>query len=283
MGSIAVTASELGESIKSAVKEFCVKYGFKLIGALVVLIVGLWLAKRAVKAITKLKWFGKIDRDARGITQGIIKALLYILVIVSVIGILGVPLASVVTVLASLGVAVGLAVQGSLSNFAGGLMILIFKPFRVGDYIKTKEYEGTVDEIGIFSTALTTLDNRRVVLPNAALSNSDLVNNTFFPERMVDLTYCVDCDAPIDTVVSVLRAMAEAQPKRLKDKEIVCRFSAFGDSCAKYQLRVWCDTKDYWELYYALLDGGKRALTENGIKIPYPIMEVVNPDVRDYR
>ena len=277
------TASDaFGESLKLTIKNFCVNYGFKIIGALIVFIVGIWLAKKAVKAMGKLKLFSKIDKDAVGITQGIIKAVLYLIVVVAVIGILGVPLASVVTVLASLGVAIGLAVQGSLSNLAGGLMLLIFKPFRVGDYIKTKEHEGTVDEIGIFSTALVTIDNRRVVLPNAGLSNSDIVNNTYYPERMVDLTFSVDCDAPIDLVVDTLREMAMSQPKRLASKDIVCRFASFGDSCAKYQLRVWCDTKDYLELYYALLDGGKRALTEKGIKIPYPIMEVIPPDERDY-
>ncbi len=275
------TSTELGESIRTAVKDFCVKYGFRLIGAFIVLIVGLWLAKKAVKAVSKLKLFGKIDRDAKGIALGVVKAVLYILVIVSVIGILGVPMASIVTVIASLGVAVSLAVQGSLANLAGGLMILIFKPFHVGDYITTKEHQGTVEEIGIFSTSLRTLDNRRVVLPNAALSNTDLVNNTSYPERMVDLTFCADCEAPIDKVVNALRTMAEAQPKRLEDREIVCRFCSFGESCAKYQLRVWCATKDYWELYYALLDGGKRALTENGIKIPYPIVEVRSPGERD--
>ena len=161
-------------------------------------------------------------------------------------------------------------------------MLLIFKPFRVGDYIVTKSYEGTVEEIGIFSTALTTLDNKRVVLPNAALSNSNLANFTYYKERMVDLTFSVDCDAPIDTVTGVLRNMAEACPLRLPDKDVVSRFKSFGDSCANYQLRVWCKTEDYWAAYYGLLDGGKRALTENGIKIPYPIVEVKPSDDRDY-
>lgn len=276
-------SGELLAKIKTEIVDFCIKYGLKLIGAVIVLVVGLWVAKLLVKAFTKSKCYNKIEKDARGFVASALRILLYAAVIVTVICILGIPMASVVAVIASCGVAIGLALQGSLSNFAGGLMLLIYKPFHIGDYIVTANHEGTVDDIGLFSTSLVTIDNRRVVLPNASLSNTNLVNNTYFKERMVDLTFCVDCDAPIDTVVSTLYAMAESQPKRLEDKEIICRFSAFGDSCAKYQLRVWCETKDYWELYYALQDGGKRALTEKGIKIPYPIVEVKPSDDRQYQ
>lgn len=278
------TASGYGtwDNIISSIKSFSIKYGVRILGALAVLVFGFWLARLIVKQTAKSRWFNKMDKDYRGFAISAIKALLYFAVIILVVLILGIPMASVAAIIASCGVTIGLALQGSLANLAGGMMLLLFKPFKVGDYIVTGNYEGTVDEINIFSTSLTTLDNRRVVLPNASLSNSSLVNLTDYPERMVDLVVCADCDAPIDLVTKVLYDMAEKQPQRLKDKDIVSRFCAFGDSCAKYQLRVWCRTEDYWTLYYALQDGAKRALTDNNIKIPYPILEVKPSDDRQY-
>lgn len=271
------------EALKKTIADFCVKYGLRIVCAIVVFVVGMIIARLISRRISKAKWNKRLDKGVASFLISMVRMLLYIAVIIIVIGILGIPMSSVAAVIASCGVAIGLALQGSLSNLAGGIMLLIFRPFKVDDYIKAGEYEGTVSEIGIFNTSLTTIDNRRVVLPNSVISNSSIVNNTYYKERMVDLAFCVDCDAPIDTVTDVLRAMAESMPQRLEDKEIICRFLSFGDSCAKYQLRVWCKSEDYWQMYYALLDGGKRALTDAGIKIPYPIVEIKPSDDRDYR
>ncbi len=258
----------------SAVKLFCVNYGFRLVGALIVLFVGLWLAGLIVRLMRKSRWFGRIDRDVQGFAASAVKALLYVLVTVTAIAIMGVPMASIVAVIASCGVAIGLALQGSLSNLAGGLMLILFKPFHVGDYISANGHEGTVEEIGIFATKLVTIDNRRVVLPNAQLSNSTLVNSTSFDVRRVDHVFRADIEADSERVIGVLRSMAEAQEKRLPDREPEVRFDSFGDGFAKYHVRVWCRTEDYWELYYALLEAGKKALEANGIKIPVPQVEV---------
>ena len=258
----------------NTVTEFCVNYGLKIIGAIIVLIIGLWIAKWIVKLIGKAKWFKKINKEAQGFVRSLLKTLLYIIVVITVISILGVPMASIIAVIASCGVAIGLALQGSLSNFAGGLMLIVFKPFRVGDYIVTGGFEGTVKEIGIFSTTLATADNRRVVLPNAGLSNTSLVNVTHYETRRVDHIFCTATDADTSAVVSILRRVAESQELRLPDMPVSVEFDAFGEGCAKYHVKVWCRTGDYWTMYYSILKEGKRALLENGIKIPLPQVEV---------
>ncbi|MCR5808825.1 MAG: mechanosensitive ion channel [Clostridiales bacterium] len=272
-----ILAAEVSEGVKKvldAIVSFCVSAGFRLVGAILVLIIGLWLAKVLVKAIGRSKAFGKADKSVRGFALSGLRILFTILVIVTVIAIMGVPMASIVAVIASCGVAIGLALQGSLSNLAGGIMLVIFRPFRVGDYISANGHEGTVDEIGIFCTTLTTIDNRRVVLPNAGLSNSAIVNATHYDTRRVDLFFKADPNEDAERVTSVLSRMAESQEKRLADKPVEARFDSFGEGFAKYHLRVWCETKNYWDLYYALLDDGKRALAENGIKTPLPQLEV---------
>ena len=277
-----VTSEGVLTALKIAVIDFCMKYGIRLVAAIVTLIVGSLIIRLICRGVLKSKWYGKLDKNVHGFTTAAIKIALYAALIVCIVAILGIPMASVAAIIASCGVAIGLALQGSLSNLAGGLMLLIFKPFRVGDYIETKDYQGTVDEIGIFSTSLTTVDNRRVFLPNASLSNSNLSNNTYYEERMVQQVFPVDYDAPVDLVCRVLKEAAETIPELLPDKPIIARFCEFDGSSSNYQLRVWCKSSDYWNVYYAVLDKGKRALTENGIKIPYPIVEVKPSDDRKY-
>lgn len=261
-------------NVLGIIADFCLNYGLKILGAILVLIVGLYVIKLIIKLMEKSRWFKKIDKDVQGFSRSAAKALLYVILVVTIVAILGVPMASIIAVIASCGVAVGLALQGSLSNLAGGLMLLLFKPFHVGDYIVTSGYEGTVQEIGIFSTALITIDNRRVVIPNAGLSNSSLVNVTHFDTRRIDIIYKVDAKADTDNVISVLRTMAEAHDMRLADKPVEVRFDSFGEGCAKYIIKVWCKTSDYWELYYALMKDGKQALADNGINVPLPQIEV---------
>lgn len=271
-----ILASEgsAAERILKTLGELGVKYGLKLLAAIAVVLVGLWLTKLIVKLLERSKGFKKIDRDARAFVKSAIKIALTVMVIVTAVAIMGVPMASIVAVIASCGVAIGLALQGSLSNFAGGLMLVLFKPFRVGDYITANGQEGTVEEIGVFSTKLITVDNRRVVMPNAGLSNSVLVNATHFDERRVDLFFRVDPDADSDAVVSALRLAAEAQAKRDPEKPIETRLDSYGESFVKYHVKVWGKTSDYWELYYSLAEDCKRALQENGIRFSVQQVEM---------
>ncbi|MBQ4446700.1 MAG: mechanosensitive ion channel [Clostridia bacterium] len=262
------------ERVLKTIGDIGIKYGLKLLAAVAVIVVGLWLTKLAVKLLERSKWFGKIDRDARAFVKSAIKIALTVMVIVTAIAIMGVPMASIVAVIASCGVAIGLALQGSLSNFAGGLMLVLFKPFRVGDYIQANGQEGTVEEIGVFSTKLITVDNRQVVMPNAGLSNSVLVNATHFDERRVDIFFRVDPDADSDAVVSALRLAAEAQAKRDPVKPVETRLDSYGESFVKYHVKVWCKTSDYWELYYSLAEDCKRALQENGIRFSVQQVEM---------
>ncbi|MBO4562791.1 MAG: mechanosensitive ion channel [Clostridia bacterium] len=262
--------------VLTAIRDFCVSYGFKLIGAILVLIIGCWLVKLAIKLMTRSRWYGRIDKDVQGFAKSALKGLLYAIVVITAVAIMGVPMASVVAVIASCGVAIGLALQGSLSNLAGGLMLVIFKPFHVGDFISANGYDGTVEEIGLFCTTLNTLDNRRVVLPNAGLSNSCMVNATHFDTRRVDRIFPVDPSADSERIIGILKAVADAQEMRLPDRETEVRLDSFGDGCAKYHVRIWCNTPDYWSIYYSVLEDGKRALAENGIDTALPSMEIRN-------
>ena len=270
------TPPQTGVGVLDTIIEFCVNYGLKLAGALLVLLIGIWMVKFVIRLMRRSKWFKKVDKDVQGFVFSATRLLLYLLVIVIAISIMGVPMASIIAVIASCGVAVGLALQGSLSNLAGGLMLIIFKPFHVGDYIVTNGYEGTVEEIGVFSTSLVTVDNRRIIIPNAAVWNSSIANATHYKTRRVDLIFKTGMDEDSSKVTGILTNMAKKHENRLKDMEPEARFDSFGEGCAKYHLRVWCKTEDYWELYYALLDEGKKALVENGVEISLPQMAVHN-------
>lgn len=248
-------------------------YGLKLLGGLAVLIVGLLLAKWAVRLITRGKRFQKIDPTVRGFLTALIKLLLYSAVVLAAVGVMGVPLTSFVTILASAGVAVSLAMQGALSNVVGGVALLLLKQVQAGEYVKVGEIEGTVRTIGMFYTELVTADNRHVSMPNSSLTNTAIVNYTREGTRRLDIPFSVSYGSDIALVRSTLLGVAgadgvldEPAPQVLLDE---C-----GDSAVKVLLRVWCRTEKYWELKFGLAESGKAALTEAGVEIPFPQMDV---------
>ena len=176
--------------------------------------------------------------------------------------------------LASCGVAIGLALQGSLSNFAGGLMILFFKPFKVGDFIEASGESGVVTEITVVYTVLTTPDNKRVTIPNGSLTNSVIENYSAEPLRRVDLTFSTDYGCDIDMVKTVIGKLVEEHPLALAEPEPFVRLSAHGDSALTYAVRVWCKSEDYWTVHFDLTESVKKAFDQHDISIPYPQMDV---------
>lgn len=249
-------------------------WGLRLLAALFVFVLGWQLIRLLRKRMRKSAWIEKLEDTLQSFLVSFITIAAYSALFLTVAMILGVPTTSFITILASCGVALGLALQGALSNFAGGLMLLLSKPFSVGDYIETADEAGTVAEISVIYTVLLTYDNKRITIPNGALMNSTIVNYTCEPTRRVDLSFNVAYDSADETVKRVLTQVVTAHPAVLGDPAPIVRLSACGDSALTYAVRIWCKTEDYWTVYLDVLERGKAALDEAGIEIPFPQVDV---------
>lgn len=256
------------------IREYGTSVGLRILAALLVLVIGLKLSDFIVKRIRKGRGFAKMDQSVAGFFASFLSITLKVIVIVSVIAILGVPMSSVVAVVASAGVAVGLAVQGALSNFVGGFMILIFKPFRKGDYIEADGVTGTVRDITVFYTVLATFDNRIITIPNGGLTNTVVTNFSAEPKRRVDLDFGAGYDDDVDKVKEVLyKAIAETA-NTLSDPAPAVLLTEHGESSIKYTVRVWVEKDNYWDVRFSLIEKVKKLFDENGINIPYNQMDI---------
>ncbi|MBQ8541103.1 MAG: mechanosensitive ion channel [Clostridia bacterium] len=262
------------EQILTNLAELGISLGGKLIAALLVLGVGLKLAGFIVKLVVKSRTFSKIDVTAQTFLKSVLNIVLKAIVFVTAIGVLGVPLTSVITVIASCGVAVGLALQGGLSNLAGGIIIIILKPFKVGDYIIEGGVEGSVEAIGIFYTTLLTPDNKRVIIPNGALMNSTVTAVNQLETRRVDFKFSVSYATDIDKARKVIAYVIENTEKVILDKGVDIVLSNHGESSLDFAVRVWSKTEDYWTVFFAINENVKKAFDKAGIEIPYPQMDV---------
>lgn len=254
--------------------QLATSWGIKLLEALVLLVVGLKLIKWVKKWLKTSPKLDKLDSGLRSFLCSFATIGLYALLIIVIASVLGIPATSFITILASCGVAIGLALQGSLSNFAGGLMILFFKPFKVGDYIEASGESGVVQEITVVYTVLLTVDNKRVTIPNGGLTNSVIENYSSEELRRVDLTFNVAYDSDVEQVKSIITSLAAAHPLALQNPAPFVRLSAHGDSALSFTARVWCKNVDYWDVYFDLTEGVKKAFDQKGIEIPYPQMDV---------
>lgn len=262
------------QEIWQQIKQFATTAGIKLVLAIVLLVVGFWLIRHVMRLVSKSKGFNKIDPGARSFIRSFTSIVLKLLVVISAAHTLGVPLTSVVALLASAGLAIGLALQGALGNLAGGLMILIFKPFRVGDVIDTKDGMGIVLEINIFYTILKTFDNRRITMPNGNLTNAAITNFSVESKRRVDMKFSTGYDADIDQVRQIILNIVTSHELVDQDPEPFCRLESHGDNALIFVLRVWCNASDYWTIYFDVLETVKRTFDANGISIPYPQLDV---------
>lgn len=258
------------ENFLDKLVSLATQVGSKILLALVVFIVGRFIIKRLLKWFSKSKVFAKMDPTASKFLLSTLKIVLNVILVVSIIGILGVPMASVVTVIASCGVAVGLALQGALSNLAGSIMLLIFRPFAVGDYISAAGEEGVVKEITMFYTTLTTVDNKRVTIPNGSLMNANVVNVTAEDKRRVDLTFKVTGDVPIEKVQEVMLAQCNANEKVLQDPAPFAAPVSGVPGGLEYTVRAWTEKANYWDVYFDLLKKIATALGDAGIGGPVP-------------
>ena len=263
------------EQFISGLPEKALRMGLRVLLALVVFLLGVQLIKLARRIVRRSLERGKVDVGVRQFTDSFLKAVLYILLVFMIAGGFGVDAASVVALLGSAGVAIGRAVQGSLSNLAGGVLILILKPFLVGDYIiEGGGREGTVTEIQLFYTRLLTPDNRTVILPNGALANGSLVNVTADKYRRCDISVGISYQSDLQTAREALMGMLEADPAVLKDRDMRVVVDALGESAIQLIVRCWFTNEEYWDGRYRLTEGIKTVLDQAGIQIPYPQLDV---------
>lgn len=263
------------EEFLSELPEKALHLGLRILLALGAFLLGVQVIRLIRRIVKKSLTRSRVDVGVRQFTDSFVKAVLYILLIFMIAGGFGVDAASVVALLGSAGVAIGLAVQGSLSNLAGGVLILILKPFLVGDYIiDANGKEGTVVEIQMFYTRLLTPDNRTVILPNGALANGSLVNITMDKYRRCDILVGISYDADIQVARETLLELLAADSAVLKDREMRVVVDALGDSAIQLIVRCWFTNEEYWDGRYRLTEGVKVALDRAGIRIPYPQMDV---------
>ena len=258
------------EQIFSIVQE----QGMNLLHGIIVLAVGFFLAHWIIKLMERSRKLVRIEPTLKGFLENLLRLLLYVSVVLTAAGVMGIPLTSFVTILASAGVAISLAMQGALSNFVGGMTMLLLKPIKVDEYVKIGEIEGTVRSIGVFYTELVMPDNRHISLPNANLTNTAIVNYTREGTRRLDVFFSVGYSSDIDRVKAALLGVARRNEAAFSDPAPQVRLQEHGDSALKFVVRLWCKNSDYWELYYYLLEEGKRALDRAGIEIPFPQMDV---------
>lgn len=246
----------------------------KIIGILVVWFVGAKMIKYARKLVKELLEKGHADKGVISFLDNLVKFGLYALLIVIILGMFGVEPASIVAVVASAGVAVGLALQGSLSNLAGGVLILLLKPFKVGDYIVASGLEGVVSEIQMFSTKLITADNRVCVIPNGTLSNGNIVNVTAMDKRRIDIPVGVSYSSDLKTAKAVLTTMIMNCPYTLKEETNEVFVSELADSSVVLNVRAWVKTGDFWPAKAYLTENTKLTLDANNIEIPFNQVDV---------
>jgi len=254
--------------------ELSASVGLKILLAIAVLVIGLLLIKYLVKFIVKSKGFNKIDKTVQTFIKSALSITMKILLIISVIGILGVPLTSIIAVLASAGLAIGLALQGALSNFAGGIMILVFRPFKVGDFVDNGTHMGTVDSITIFYTRLLTIDNKLITIPNSTMTTASITNFSAKELRRVDFKFTASYKNDVEKVKRILIEIAENHPLVLKDQPIMSRLFSHGTNSLEYILRVWCQAPDYWTIYFDINEKVKKEFDAQGIEIPFTQMDV---------
>ena len=251
-----------------------VEYGTGLIYALFVLIIGLWIAKLITKSVKKLMLKGEMDNSLVPFLTSLISTVLKLLVVISALGMLGIEMTSFIALLGAAGLAVGMALSGTLQNFAGGVMILIFKPFKAGDFIDAQGHMGSVKEIQIFNTILTTGDNKTVIIPNGGLSTGAMVNFSTQSTRRVDWTFGIGYGDDADKAKEVLRTLLDADKRVLQDPEPFIALSELADSSVNFVVRAWVNASDYWGVYFAMNEKVYKTFEKEGLNIPYPQMDV---------
>lgn len=249
-------------------------YGPQLIGAIVVLILGWWIIGLIIKGLKRTMGKSKIEPSLQSFIVSLSGITLKVLLVISVMSMVGIAMTSFIAVLGAAGLAVGMALSGTLQNFAGGVMILFFKPFKVGDVIEAQGYIGSVAEIQIFNTLLKTADNKVIIIPNGPLSTGSLTNYSARETRRVEWTFGIGYGDDYDHAVTVLKKYIDEDPRILKDPEPFIALKELADSSVNLVVRVWVNGADYWGVYFDMNEKVYKGFEKERLNIPYPQMDV---------
>ncbi|MFA5533438.1 MAG: mechanosensitive ion channel domain-containing protein [Mariniphaga sp.] len=251
-----------------------ISYSPRLIGAILTLIIGWWLIRVIHNTLNKYFEKREMDPSLRGFLNSMIGILLKAMLLISVIGMLGVQMTSFIAILGAAGLAVGMALSGTLQNFAGGVMILLFKPFKVGDYIEAQGHAGSVKEIQIFNTILKTPDNKTIIIPNGGLSTSSMINYSTEPSRRVDFLFGIAYGDDVDKAKAVIQKLIDDDTRILKDPASFIAVSELADSSVNIVVRVWAESSNYWGIYFDMHEKVYKTFEKEGLNIPFPQMDV---------
>ena len=262
------------ENVLEKIYEYLATYGLKVLAAIIIFVVGRWLAKRISKLVGKGMTRAKVDIMLVKFVENLSYISLLVFVVIAAMSAVGIQTASFIAVVGAAGLAVGLALQGSLANFASGVLMLIFKPFKVGDFIQAAGAKGTVKEIQIFNTILASPDNIRVIIPNAQVTGGNILNFSSNGTRRVDLVVGVSYEDDLKKAKEVIEQVLTDDPRVLQDPPVTVAVSELGDSSVNFVVRPWVNAADYWDVYFDITTKVKLALDKNGISIPYPQRDV---------
>ncbi len=266
--------SQSVQGLYLTIQDLAVAYGGRILGAIAILIVGRIAAGIISKAVHRGMNRAKVDTALGNFVAKLAYFGVWIFALIASLEAFGVRTTSFVAVLGAAGLAVGLALQGSLSNFAAGVMILLFRPFRIGDFIEAAGVRGKVVEISVFTTILYTPDNQKMIVPNSGIMGGNIINVTAMDTRRVDITAGIAYDDDIDKAKRVFLELCTNHPKVLKDPAPVVKLSSLGDSSVNFSIRPWSKTEDYWDVYFDLNEQIKKACDANGLSIPFPQRDV---------
>jgi len=249
-------------------------WGLKLVYAVVILIIGLWIIKRIDKLVRKALGKKEIEPSLSSFLISLLDITLKILLVITIASMLGIQMTSFIAILGAAGLAVGMALSGTLQNFAGSVIILIFKPFKVGDFIEAQGHMGTVKEIQIFNTILNTPDNKQVIIPNGGLATGSMTNYSAMPTRRVDMKFGIGYSDDIDKARDILKRLLEEDERVLKDPAPFVAVQELGDSSVNFVVRPWVEAANYWGLYFDYTEKVKKSFDAEGISIPFPQRDV---------
>ena len=258
------------EDVLNTIYAYLATYGLKVLAAIIILVVGRWIAQIISRLIEKALLKAKVDVTLAKFAHHLCYIALLVFVVIAAVNKLGVDTASFAVVIGAAGLAIGFALQGSLANFAAGVMLIIFKPFKVGDFVEAAGKKGTVKEIRIFNTILNSPDNVRLIIPNNQVTGSHIMNYTVNGTRRVDLVVGVSYEDDLKKAHQVIEEVITSDDRILKDPAYTIAVSELGDSSVNFVVRPWVNAADYWNVYFDMTEKVKLALDENGITIPFP-------------
>lgn len=257
-----------------AIWELVLTYGPKIVYAVLTLIIGLWIVKAITNGFAKVMDRRGVDPSLRPFLKSLIGTLLKIMLVITVMTMLGIEMTSFIAILGAAGLAVGMALSGTLQNFAGGVMLLIFKPFKVGDFVEAQGYAGVIKEIQIFNTIMTTGDNKTIIIPNGGLSNGAMTNFSTQATRRVDMSFGIGYGDDIKKAKEVLTSIMAADERIFKDPAAFIAVSELADSSVNFVVRAWVNSADYWGVFFDMQETVKITFDKEGISIPFPQRDI---------